>query len=292
MDHISKRVMMSYCYLIISLFLNPFIYQTEGIIMEKVISKDGTTISFSKRGDGPPLLFVHGITADRNSWTAITPGFEQNFTVYAIDRRGRGESGDAQHYELMREAEDIVAVIESINEPVSLFGHSYGGLCCLEAALLTGKIRKLILYEPAILVADSPYPFNASEEIKNRIDKGDQESAMKYFLRNVAKMPEQELEIYRNMPLWDARIPLVTTIPREMAAELSYRFDKRRFSNMKTQTMLLLGGESPAFTHEAVNLINSSLPDSKIVILEGEQHIAHHTNRELLTQKLLEFLME
>lgn len=266
--------------------------QPEEYIMKKVISKDGTTISFSKKGNGPPLLFVHGITADRNSWNTLVSRFENNFTVYAMDRRGRGESGDAPQYELMREAEDIVAVIEHINEPVNLFGHSYGALCCMEAVLLTNQIRRLILYEPAINVADSTYPPNAPEEIKKLIDADDLESAMEYFLRNIAKMTEQELEMYRKMPLWEARIPLVTTIPREMEAELMYQFNERRFSKMKTQTMLLIGGDSPVFTHEAANLVHSSLPYSKIVILKGEQHIVHHTNPELLTQKMLNFLIE
>jgi pimeloyl-ACP methyl ester carboxylesterase len=217
--------MISHCLVFISFFLfwqyqsDSISNQTEENSMEKVISKDGTTISYTKKGNGPPLLFVHGITADHNSWNKLVTGLENNFTVYAMDRRGRGESSDAPQYELMREAEDIVAVIDHINEPVNLFGHSYGGLCCMEAALLTGKIRKLILYEPAVDVADSIYPPDASAELKKRIDAGDLESAMEYFLRDIAKMTEQELEMYRKTPLWKARIPLVTTIPREMEAD-------------------------------------------------------------------------
>lgn len=260
--------------------------------MEKVISKDGTTISFSKKGNGPPLLFVHGVTADHNSWNALLPRLEHHFTVYAMDRRGRGESGDAPQYELKREAEDIVAVVEHLNEPVHLFGHSYGGLCCMEAVLLTDKIRKLVLYEPAIHVADSIYTADAAEEIRKRIEADDLESAMEYFLRDIAKMTEHELEMYRKMPLWNARIPLVLTIPREMEAEQMYRFSKQRFSNMKTQTLLLTGGDSPDFAHEAAELIHSSLPNSEVIVLEGEQHVAHHTNPDLLTRKLLEFLIE
>jgi pimeloyl-ACP methyl ester carboxylesterase len=240
-------------------------------------------ISFSKKGKGPPLLFVHGVTADRNSWNALTPRLEHHFTVYAMDRRGRGESGDAHQYELMREAEDIVAVIEQINEPVNLFGHSYGGLCCMEAVLLTDKIRKLVLYEPAIHVADSAYPEEATEELKKRIDADDLESAMEYFLRNIAKMTEHELEIYRKMPLWNARIPLVPTIPREMEAEQKYQFSKQKFSKMKTQTILLIGSDSPVFAHDAAKMIHSSLPNCKIIVLEGEQHVAHHTNPVLLS---------
>jgi pimeloyl-ACP methyl ester carboxylesterase len=266
--------------------------QPEEIIMKEVISKDGTTIGFSKKGKGAPLLFVHGITADHNSWNTLASQLENYFTVYAMDRRGRGLSGDAITYELMREAEDIVAVIEHVNEPVNLFGHSFGGLCCLEAVLLTSKINKLILYEPAISVADSVFPPDAPEEIKKRIDADDLESAMEYFLRNIAKMTEPELQMYRKMPLWNARIPLVTTIPREMKAELMYRFDNRRFSDIQIQTMLLVGGESPVFSHESVELIHSSIANSKIVVLKGEQHIAHHTNPGLLIQKLQDFLME
>jgi pimeloyl-ACP methyl ester carboxylesterase len=60
---------------------------------------------------------------------------EQRFTVYAVDRRGRGQSGDSPVYSIEREYEDIAAVVESIREPVNLLGHSYGALCSLEAAL-------------------------------------------------------------------------------------------------------------------------------------------------------------
>ncbi len=96
--------------------------------MDQVMSKDGTVIGFVHSGEGPPLLLVHGATADSTRWASITPRFEGHFTVYAMDRRGRGRSGDAGDYNLMREAEDIAAVVDSIGEPVSVLGHSYGGL--------------------------------------------------------------------------------------------------------------------------------------------------------------------
>jgi pimeloyl-ACP methyl ester carboxylesterase len=73
---------------------------------------------------------------------------EERFTVFAIDRRGRGLSGNASGYALEREYEDVVAVVESAGDGVSVLGHSYGGICAVEAALLTERIRKLVLYEP------------------------------------------------------------------------------------------------------------------------------------------------
>jgi pimeloyl-ACP methyl ester carboxylesterase len=48
--------------------------------------------------------------------------------VFAVDRRGRGRSGDATDYALEREYEDVVAVVEAAGEGVSVLGHSYGGI--------------------------------------------------------------------------------------------------------------------------------------------------------------------
>ena len=76
--------------------------------------------------------------------------------MFAVDRRGRGRSGDATDYALEREYEDVVAVVESAGEAVSVLGHSYGGICALEAALLTDEIRKLVLYEPPLGYLKSP----------------------------------------------------------------------------------------------------------------------------------------
>ncbi len=72
-------------------------------------------------------------------------------TTHAIDRRGRGGSGDSDEYDLEREIEDMAAVVESIAEPVMLLGHSYGALIALEAALRTDNLNGLVLYEPFTL---------------------------------------------------------------------------------------------------------------------------------------------
>lgn len=111
--------------------------------MEQVTSTDGTAIAFWRSGAGQPLLLVHGTTADHRRWSGISPHLERHFTVYAMDRRGRGGSSDSPDYDIMREAEDVAAVVEAMGEPVSILGHSYGAICSLEAALLTDKVRRL-----------------------------------------------------------------------------------------------------------------------------------------------------
>jgi pimeloyl-ACP methyl ester carboxylesterase len=146
--------------------------------MVKIKSMDGTLIAYMRSGSGPPLLLVHGTTADHTRWPAVLPAFEEKFTVYAVDRRGRGESGDNEPYKIEREFEDIAAVIDSIHGPVNVLGHSYGALCCLESALLTENIAKLILYEPYIHTGIDVYPPGIADRIQALVDAGDRDGAV------------------------------------------------------------------------------------------------------------------
>ena len=128
------------------------------VSQESVTSKDGTPIAYWRSGDGPPLVLVHGTAADHHRWTPVLPAFEQHFTVCAVNRRGRGGSGDSSDYAIEREFEDMAAVVDSLGEPANLLGHSYGALCALEAAPLTRHVRKLVLYEPPMDVTDEQIP--------------------------------------------------------------------------------------------------------------------------------------
>jgi pimeloyl-ACP methyl ester carboxylesterase len=186
--------------------------------MDHVTSADGTSIGYDRRGSGPALLLVHGTTADHRRWAGISPRLEEHFTVYAMDRRGRGESGDAPAYALMRGAEDVAAVAQDIDDAVSILGHSYGALCSLEAALLT-DVNRLILYEPPIPTATPLYPPGVPERMQSLIDSGEWEAALEVMFREVVRMPEHELEQYRRLPMWKVRVQLAPTISREMLVE-------------------------------------------------------------------------
>ena len=56
--------------------------------------------------------------------------------------------------------------------------------------------------------------------------------------------------------------------------------------------MLLFGGDSPPLARQAIELIDAALPDSRVVILPGQGHIAMDTNPELFVREVLQFLLE
>jgi pimeloyl-ACP methyl ester carboxylesterase len=74
---------------------------------------------------------------------------EKQFTVYAIARRDRGETDTTQNHSLKDETMNVVALIQSIGEPVFL-GHSYGAQTALAPPPKSRIVfAKLVLYEAA-----------------------------------------------------------------------------------------------------------------------------------------------
>jgi pimeloyl-ACP methyl ester carboxylesterase len=258
---------------------------------ETIISKDGTPITYWGSGEGPPLMLVHGAAADHSRWTPILPAFEQHFTVYTIDRRGRGGSGDSDDYAVEREFEDVAAVVDSVGEPAILLGHSHGALCALEAALLTRNVRKLVLYEPPISVTgEGIYPPEAVEQLEALLEAGDRDGVVATMIREVAGASPEVVKYMRTQPAWQARVSAAHTIPRELRVYEAYRFDPERFENLGVPTLLLVGGNSPATFEEAAKAVDGALPNSHIAVLPGQGHVAMDTATDLFTSEVLRFV--
>ena len=119
--------------------------------MHRVTSSAGITVSDDKRGSGPTLVLVHGAFSDHvTNWEFVLPLLENQFTIVAIARRGRGETDATMGHSLLDESRDVISVIQAVGGPVYLLGHSYGAQTALATAVMAPElVRKLVLYEPA-----------------------------------------------------------------------------------------------------------------------------------------------
>ena len=257
-------------------------------IVETITSKDGTRIGWARSGDGPPLVLVHGSTADRTRWAPVLPALEERFSVYAVDRRGRGASGDAAGYAIERESEDIAAVVDAIGRPVNLLGHSYGARCSLGAALLTPSLRRLILYEPA--PTGDVYPPGFVERLQQDLDAGDREKVLTTFFREIVGVPPQELAMLQSSPAWQGRIKEVNTIVREIRAAKQLAVQPERYKTFTTPTLLILGGDSPAPFKAAIYELHAAIPGSQVAVLLGQRHAAMDTGTALFTTEVIRYL--
>jgi pimeloyl-ACP methyl ester carboxylesterase len=260
--------------------------------MRKIKSKDGTQIAYSVTGAGPPLILVHGTTADHTRWPSVLPLFEDRFTVYAIDRRGRGESGDNEFYAIEREFEDVASVVDSIGEPANVLGHSFGALCVLGASILTQKMKKMVLYEPYIYSGVDVYPPGIANRVEALVSAGDRNGAVSSMFRQLLQMPNDEIEELRLLPSWAVRVAVAHTIARETRAEEQYRFLPEQYADLSVPTLLLQGGDSPAFLKHVTEMLHKALPNGRIMIMPEQQHIAMNTAPELFASAVLRFLQQ
>jgi len=248
--------------------------------MQSITTPDGTDIAYERAGDGPPLVLVHGSAGDHTGWREVLPGLADSFTVYAIDRRGRGESGDADDYEIEREYADVAAVVEHVaaehgDEPVSLLGHSYGAICSLHAILETDAVDRLVLYEPPL--ADAPAAEGMAEDLEETIESEGPEAALVTFLTEAVEVGDEEIELMRQDDRWENRVASMPTLPREIRATQRGLFDPDRFNGVDLPATLLVGGESPERMKEATDRVAAALDGSRVVELDGEEHIATTT---------------
>ena len=66
--------------------------------MNRVQSKDGTSIAFDRSGEGQVIVMVGGGSVDRMANAPLAALLTEHFTVFNYDRRGRGDSGDTAPY--------------------------------------------------------------------------------------------------------------------------------------------------------------------------------------------------
>ena len=244
--------------------------------MRTVISKDGTPIAFDRSGQGSALILVTGALNTRPS-SSLAARLAQRFSVFAYDRRGRGESGDTLPYAALREIEDIDALVAEADGSAFLFGQSSGGALALEAALQLGgdKVKKLAIYEvpynddPEFQQAWRVYLRQLSELLAaNR--RGD---AVALFMRYVG-MPAEQIEGMRHSPSWSSLEALAPTLAYDHAAILGEDISvpTGRAAQVRVPTLLINGSASFPFMYETARTLSQAIPHAQLRTLEGQDH--------------------
>lgn len=254
-----------------------------------VTSKDGTRIGVECAGTGPTLLVVHGGVGDRTRWTPMFPLLASKFTVCAMDRRGRGASGDSPEYSLSKEAEDVAAVVNSRPAPVFVFGHSYGGVAALEATFLTDRIARLMLYEPPL---HEPVDKNlaVATRLEEMVRKGEPEQALITFQTEIVKQSPEEIARMKARPTWPGLVASIAVHPRQMRALSAYRFDASRMKSVTMPTLLLIGEETASpYAKQSIGVLRESLPNPTLVVLESQEHNAMEGGRDVLANAIIKF---
>jgi pimeloyl-ACP methyl ester carboxylesterase len=241
--------------------------------MNTVVSPDGTTIAFDRLGEGPPVVLIAGAAVDRSSDAPLAELLAADFTVFNIDRRGRGDSGDTPPYAVERELEDIGAVLEEAGGSANLYGHSGGAALALQAAASGLSVGKLALYEPPyILDATRRPPLDHVEQLEKMIAEGRRGDAAAYFMREVVRAPAEFVAEARTQPWWAAQEALAHTLAYDARILGDYALPTGRAQSVRVPTLVLAGGRDFPWMRDTARALADALPQGRTRMLEGQGH--------------------
>lgn len=265
-----------------------------------VASADGTRIAVfaAEPGPGtstghPALLLVHGTSADHRTWRVAAPLLASRRRVLAMDRRGRGDSGDAADWAIERELDDVAAVAEAVaadgGGPVDVVGHSLGGRIALAASRLTPAIRRIVAYESAPGV-ERPSG-DLLERLRARLDAGDLDGLLATFMTEAVGMPAADLAAFRADPIWALRAAAGPTIVREL--EAAHRAPAIGIDDLAAVTVPVLqltGSASAAWFRDGAAALDARLAQGRLEAIEGARHAAHHSHAAEFVARVEVFL--
>jgi pimeloyl-ACP methyl ester carboxylesterase len=267
-----------------------------------IVGPDGVAIAvFRSGGGGSPIVLVHGATADHTTWRTSGPLLAARHTLHAVDRRGRGRSGDpppGTPYAIEREFDDLANVVDTIaaesGKPVDVVGHSYGGRIALGAALRTAYLRRLVVYEGAPPPSEGRgYQDDGTlARIEQLVAAGDRDEALATFMREIVGMPEADLEAFRADPIWPVRSFAVGTTIRELRAEISPAASLDALGAVRQPVLQILGGDSAPVFGEATRALDARLRNGRVVTIHGARHAAHHTHADAFVAAIEAFLAD
>jgi len=260
--------------------------------MHKVISKDGTPIAYDKFGKGPAVILVGGALSDRAAGAPLAALLAPDFTVFTIDRRGRGDSGDTPPYAVEREVEDINALIAAAGGSAFVMGNSSGAVLALEAAARGLAIKKLAMFEPPFIVDDTrpPVPQDYVQHINELIAAGRRGDAVQYFMIEAVSAPAEIVAQMRNTPMWSALEKIAHTLTYDgtvMGDSMRGKpLSPEHWATVTMPTLVIDGGDSPTWMRHSAQSLANILPNAQYRTLAGQ---THNANPKVLAPVLIEF---
>ena len=99
------------------------------------VEKKGMKIYFEKHGDKQPLMMMHGLARDHETWLPYLDFLTQHFQLILPDGLGSGQTECDHPFTIEEMADAMAAVIEEVGGPIDVMGHSMGGYIAQHLAI-------------------------------------------------------------------------------------------------------------------------------------------------------------
>ncbi len=200
----------------------------------RTTSGGGTSIAFERSGTGPALILVDpaGGFREVGPMRPLATHLASHFTVFAYDRRGRGESTDTLPYSVEREIDDLASLIEAAGGSAFVYGFSSGAILAL-------------------------------------VVLGRREEALEHWMKRIG-VPTEIITAMRGDPSWPARAAVAHTLVYESLFPGTLEADQ--LSAIVTPTRVVASDASGDPMQSWARGLAEALPNGSLRILKGMWH--------------------
>ncbi len=224
--------------------------------------------------DAPGLLIAHGLYGSARNWGVIAKRLSDRRHVVAVDLRNHGSSPWFETHSYADLADDLAGVLDTLNGPYDILGHSMGGKAAMTLALRQPDlVNRLIVADIApVAYSHSQLPYldamqsldlsgvekrsDAAEALQDAVDDP---SLVPFFLQSL-DVPDKR---------WRLNLE---TLRREMPGIMGFPQIDARFTH---PTLFLTGAKSDYVTQAHRPLITSLFPKARFMRIPGAGHWLH-----------------
>jgi len=275
-------------------------YESQRIKMHYVVWGDG---------EKPPMLLVHGGRDHSRNWDFVAERLIDDYTIYAPDLRGHGDSGWAVGgmYSFPEFVLDVATLASKLASPLTVFGHSLGGAVAMQyAGVFPEKVEKVISIE-GWGPPDMPHQ-SAQKRMRHWIGhmhEMEERSARRY--KTIEEATDRMIEANPHLTPEMARHLTVHGSNTNDDGTLTWKFDnyvrimspyefnmedaKDIWSGIDCPVLLIKGSESWA-PHPDKDGRTGAIKDCRTVVVEDAGHWVHHDQLDIVMEHVQAFLRE
>jgi pimeloyl-ACP methyl ester carboxylesterase len=220
----------------------------------------GVPLHYAERGDGPPVLLIHGLASDAEAFAPVAEAVAAaGARVIAYDRRGYGESGAPEPYggtSVEEQAEDAAALLRALDtEPAVVAGDGFGALIALDLVKRhAALVRAAVLSNPVVyaLVPEATELLSAQRaEIEEAVRSGGPGAGVEAFLGDRVEGPALERARAAHRGFF-----------ADYAGIATWPVSRRGLRTMATPVIVLTGPRTAPRIVEAADALTTLLPSA------------------------------
>jgi pimeloyl-ACP methyl ester carboxylesterase len=254
------------------------------------------TVYYDEFGQGPPIVFVTGLSGTRFGWWKQIEPFSQKYHVITLDNRDAGDSAlGTGPYSIADMADDTAALITQLKlGPAFVVGISMGGFISLELALRHPElVQKLVLTSTSGQV-NSHQPSSQAAAILFSRTEGESVAArtrrVYTILAGPGYMEAHPEDLEHIVGIAEKKPMSLESYQRQLGAIMMWQGVGDRFAQITMPSLVIHGDADPLVPCSNGQHLAEHLPNAKLLIYPGVGHLPTIEAAERYNRDVGEFL--